>query len=116
MHLGRHAHRRCIAADVLGAADRRLHPNRHCTHACRRFPEREQLLDWYQEAVGRNIEDIDFYLSFASWRLASILEGVYSRYVGGAMGDAEPEGGAESFVGRIDALVSQAADYAAKVA
>jgi len=79
------------------------------------FPEREQLLDWYQEAAGRTIEDIDFYLSFASWRLASILEGVYSRYVGGAMGDVEPEGGAEAFVGRIDALVAQAAQYAEKV-
>ncbi len=80
------------------------------------FPERDQLLDWYQEAVGRNIDNIDFYLSFASWRLASILEGVYSRYVSGAMGDVEPDGGAEAFVGRIDALVEQAAGYAAKVA
>lgn len=80
------------------------------------FPERNELLDWYQEAVGRTIEDINFYLSFSSWRLASILEGVYSRYVGGAMGDAEPEGGAEAFVGRIDALVAQAADYAEQVA
>lgn len=80
------------------------------------FPEREQLLDWYQEAAGRTVDDIDFYLSFASWRLASILEGVYSRYVSGAMGDVEPDGGAEAFVGRIDALVAQAADYAEKVA
>jgi aminoglycoside phosphotransferase (APT) family kinase protein len=80
------------------------------------FPERDQLLDWYQQAVGRTVDDIDFYLSFASWRLASILEGVYSRYVSGAMGDVEPDGGAEAFVGRIDALVAQAADYAAKVA
>ena len=80
------------------------------------FPEREQLLDWYQEAVGRTIEDIDFYLSFASWRLASILEGVYSRYVSGAMGDGAPDGGAEAFVERIDALVAQAAAHAAKVA
>lgn len=80
------------------------------------FPERDQLLDWYQEAIGREIEDINFYLSFSSWRLASILEGVYSRYVGGAMGDAEPEGGAEAFVERIDALVEQAAMYGDKVA
>lgn len=79
------------------------------------FPEREQLLAWYQEASGRNMDDIDFYLSFSSWRLASILEGVYSRYVSGAMGDAEPEGGAEAFVARIDALVDQAAAHAAKV-
>ena len=80
------------------------------------FPEREQLLAWYQEASGRNMDDIDFYLSFASWRLASILEGVYSRYVSGAMGDGEPEGGAEAFVERIDALVAKAAEHAEKVA
>ncbi|MEM7094699.1 MAG: phosphotransferase family protein [Actinomycetota bacterium] len=80
------------------------------------FPEREQLLTWYQEASGRSMDDIDFYLSFSSWRLASILEGVYSRYVSGAMGDAEPEGGAEAFVERIDALVAQSAEYAGRVA
>ena len=78
------------------------------------FPERAQLLEWYEQAVGHTIDDMDFYMSFASWRLAAILEGVYSRYVSGAMGD-EPEGGAEAFVGRIDALVNQAAEYAAKV-
>ena len=78
------------------------------------FPEREQLLEWYEQALGHTIDDMDFYMSFASWRLAAILEGVYSRYVSGAMGD-EPEGGAEAFVGRIDALVNQAAEYAAKV-
>ncbi len=80
------------------------------------FPEREQLLAWYQEASGRNMDDIDFYLSFASWRLASILEGVYSRYVSGAMGDTEPEGGAEAFVERIDALVAKAGEHAERVA
>lgn len=79
------------------------------------FPEREQLLAWYQEASGRSMDDIDFYLSFSSWRLASILEGVYSRYVSGAMGDAVPEGGAEAFVARIDALVDQSATHAARV-
>ena len=80
------------------------------------FPERAQLLDWYETAVGRSIDDIDFYLSFASWRLAAILEGVYSRYVNGAMGDTEPDGGAEAFVERIDALVAQAAQHAENVA
>jgi aminoglycoside phosphotransferase (APT) family kinase protein len=80
------------------------------------FPERGRLLDWYEAASGRSMDDIDFYLSFASWRLASILEGVYSRYVSGAMGSAEPEGGAQAFVARIEALVAQAARHAEKVA
>lgn len=80
------------------------------------FPEREQLIEWYEQATGRSMADMSFYLAFASWRLAAILEGVYSRYVNGAMGDAEPEGGAEAFVGRIDALVQVAATHAEQVA
>ena len=30
---------------------------------------------------------IDYYLAFSSWRLAVICEGVYARYLHGAMGD-----------------------------
>ncbi len=80
------------------------------------FPERSQVLEWYEESTGTAIADIDYYLSFCSWRLAAILEGVYSRYANGAMGDSQPQGGAEAFVWRIDALVAQAAAYAEKVA
>ena len=29
---------------------------------------------------------IDFYVAFGYWKLACILEGVYARYAGGAMG------------------------------
>jgi len=75
----------------------------------------DQLLAWYEQASGRSMEDIDFYLSFSSWRLASIPEGMYARYASGAMGDAEPDAGSESFLERIDALVEQAALHAARV-
>ena len=37
---------------------------------------------------GRDISQLDFYVAFAYWKLACILEGVYSRYLGGALGDA----------------------------
>ena len=33
---------------------------------------------------------LPFYVSFAHWKLACILEGVYSRYLGGALGDRDP--------------------------
>ena len=36
---------------------------------------------------GRSIEHLDFYVAFAYWKLACILEGVYSRYLGGALGE-----------------------------
>ena len=35
---------------------------------------------------GRDLEQIDFYVAFAFWKLACILEGVYARYLGGALG------------------------------
>ena len=35
----------------------------------------------------RPVADIDYYVAFAFWKLACILEGVYARYLGGALGD-----------------------------
>ena len=34
---------------------------------------------------------IDYYVAFSSWRLAVISEGVYARYLHGAMGDQVDE-------------------------
>ena len=33
---------------------------------------------------------LDFYVAFGYWKLACILEGVYARYVGGALGERDP--------------------------
>jgi aminoglycoside phosphotransferase (APT) family kinase protein len=54
------------------------------------FPDRAALLERYAAASGRDLSDIDFYVAFALWKLACILEGVYARYVGGALGDLDP--------------------------
>ena len=45
----------------------------------------------YAEVSGRDISQLDFYVAFAFWKLACIIEGVYSRYLGGALGDRPPE-------------------------
>ena len=37
--------------------------------------------------TGRDVSGIDYYVAFSSWRLAVISEGVYARYLHGAMGD-----------------------------
>jgi len=76
------------------------------------FGSREDLLGLYEEASGRSLDNIDFYLAFSAWRLASILEGVYSRYVGGAMGDKTPPGGIHAFVGQIEGLITTAERHA----
>ena len=80
------------------------------------FASRAEMLDLYVEASGRDIDSFDFYMAFGYWKLACILEGVYSRYVGGAMGDKAPPQGAHSFVARVDALVEMATSAAEQVA
>jgi aminoglycoside phosphotransferase (APT) family kinase protein len=51
------------------------------------FSPRSELIERYAAQTGRTVGDLDFYTAFAYWKLACILEGVYARYVGGAMGD-----------------------------
>jgi aminoglycoside phosphotransferase (APT) family kinase protein len=51
------------------------------------FITREEVARRYAAASGRDLSEIDFYTAFAYWKLACILEGVYARYVGGAMGN-----------------------------
>jgi aminoglycoside phosphotransferase (APT) family kinase protein len=51
------------------------------------FPSHQGLLDRYAEVSGRDLSDIGYYVAFGYWKLACIMEGVYARYVGGAMGN-----------------------------
>lgn len=51
------------------------------------FPDRGELADMYGAITGRDLTHLDFYVAFACWKLACILEGVYARYLGGAMGE-----------------------------
>jgi aminoglycoside phosphotransferase (APT) family kinase protein len=55
------------------------------------FWDRRQLSERYAEVSGRDISQLDFYVAFAFWKLACIIEGVYSRYLGGALGERSPE-------------------------
>ena len=50
------------------------------------FLRREQLMERYAAASGRDLSGIDYYVAFGYWKLACIIEGVYARYIGGAMG------------------------------
>ena len=50
------------------------------------FFDRPQLADRYAQVSGRDLTHLPFYVSFAYWKLACILEGVYARYLGGALG------------------------------
>jgi aminoglycoside phosphotransferase (APT) family kinase protein len=63
------------------------------------FPTRAELRQRYAEQSGRDIEQLDFYISFGYWKLACILEGVYARYAGGAMGG--DRSGFEGFANQV---------------
>ncbi|MGI9604482.1 MAG: phosphotransferase family protein [Acidimicrobiales bacterium] len=55
------------------------------------FATRSQLTEWYAEATNTDLGELDYFVAFSYWRLACILEGVFSRYVADVMGD-QPEG------------------------
>lgn len=50
------------------------------------YPGRDELCEHYVRRTGRDLSDINYYRAFAHWRLAAIGQGVYKRYLVGAMG------------------------------
>ena len=63
----------------------------------------------YAAVSGRDLSQLPFYVSFAYWKLACILEGVYARYLGGALGSRDPAE-LEPFVVQIDGAAARAAE------
>ena len=59
------------------------------------FPIKAELSERYSKRSGRDISDLPFYVAFAHWKLACIIEGVFARYGSGAMGS--DRSGAEAF-------------------
>jgi aminoglycoside phosphotransferase (APT) family kinase protein len=53
------------------------------------FPLYRDLVERYANTTGRDVSGIDYYVAFSCWRLAVISEGVYARYLHGAMGDQQ---------------------------
>ena len=70
------------------------------------FASRKEVVDRYAELSGRNVDDVGFYVAFGYWKLACILEGVFARYAGGAMGQAS---GFEGFAIQVERLAQSAA-------
>ncbi|MCB0875376.1 MAG: phosphotransferase family protein [Solirubrobacterales bacterium] len=73
------------------------------------FPGRADVRARYAERSGRDLTEIDFFVALGYWKLAIILEGVYSRYAKGQYG--KPEEGFEEF-GRNVGRLAEAADEA----
>jgi aminoglycoside phosphotransferase (APT) family kinase protein len=78
------------------------------------FPNRADLLRRYAEVSGRDLANIDFYVAFAYWKLACILEGVYARYLGGALGTRDLSE-FDVFKWQVERAAAQAAEYAGRL-
>ena len=70
------------------------------------FPTYAAMLERYATRTGRDLGGIDYYVAFSCWRLAVISEGVYARYLHGAMGDQGVD--IEQYKVGVDALAERA--------
>lgn len=74
------------------------------------FPTRAELAARYAERTGRQLPDLGFYLVFALWRMAVLLEGHWARHVRGTAGAfsfAYLEEGGPRFQARIRRLAER---------
>ena len=77
------------------------------------FPTRAELVAAYEAAGGRPVGDLDYYVAFGYWKLACILEGVYARYKGGAMGNDGAD--ADAFGDMVTLLGQASLSYLDKI-
>ncbi len=77
------------------------------------FPSREELMQRYAERSGRDLGQLDYYVALARWKLAIILEGVYSRYAAGQYGKTDQ--GIDEFAKSVEDLANAAAEAEARL-
>jgi len=71
------------------------------------FLDRNDLVQRYAAKSGRDITHLDFYSAFAMWKFACIIEGVYARYLGGALGERNTAD-LETFKLQVDSAATHA--------
>jgi aminoglycoside phosphotransferase (APT) family kinase protein len=77
------------------------------------FPTRAKILERYADRSGRDVSLIDFYICFSHWKTACIAEGVYARYLAGAL---DPRGfNLDAYKHRIERSAHLAATAAARL-
>lgn len=78
------------------------------------FFRRNDLIETYGAASGRDLSQLNFYVAFGYWKLACILAGVYARYAGGSMGATDDET-VEGFRSILDRLMEATTDSIADI-
>jgi aminoglycoside phosphotransferase (APT) family kinase protein len=76
------------------------------------FPRREELVERYAGRTGRDLSQIDFYIAFSHWKSACIGEGVYARYLHGALDTTGVD--LDSFPLGVDRYLTLSAEAAAR--
>jgi len=80
------------------------------------FPTKADIVERYAAASGRDVSAVDYYVAFGYWKLACILEGVYARYKGGAMGHSEDSSAYDVFAVQVEFLAKAALDAVERIA
>ncbi|MBC8365292.1 MAG: phosphotransferase family protein [Actinobacteria bacterium] len=101
-------------AAMIAYADQRAAGDVLLNASAQGYPSPDEVRDLYASHSGRDLEHLDFYLAFAHWRTACIVEGVFSRYEAGVMGEADPDL-TRLFGDRVLALAEIAAECAGRL-
>jgi len=102
-------------AAIVAYADERVSGGQPLPMSLEGFPSAEEVRSLYAAGSERDLSRLDFYLAFNYWRLACIVEGVYSRYAAGVMGDEVDPATVSAFGDRVLVMADLAAEAAARV-
>jgi aminoglycoside phosphotransferase (APT) family kinase protein len=71
------------------------------------FWSKEEVVARYAERSGRDVDDVGYFCAFGFWKLACILQGVYTRYQAGARaGDPQSVAGFPRVIERLGQLAA----------
>ncbi len=71
------------------------------------FASRDEVIARYAAGSDLDVGQLDYYVAFAYWKLALILEGVLTRFAAGAYGD-DADDGTRAFMQVVDTLLDNA--------
>ena len=77
------------------------------------FPTRAEILERYADRSGRDVSQYEFYVAFSHWKSACIVEGVYARYLHGALDTTGVN--VDAFKVSVEMAVKSAGDALARV-
>lgn len=97
-----------------GQADDAVRTQHYAPSTAPGFPTREELAARYAMGSGRDLDEIEYYMTFSWWRLCCILTGVLTRMMSGARGEVAPDV-LEEFRDRVNGCATLADEHAAQL-